>query len=300
MIKFSNVTKYYGKKKVLDNLSFEIKKNQIFGIVGNNGAGKTTTIKLILNLIKPEIGQITIDGKNNYNFNIDKIGYLLEERSLMLDLSVYEQLKLLLNLMGIYDLKTIKSLINYWFEKMKIDFSLDQIIGKLSKGNQQKIQIIASIIHEPQILILDEPFSGLDPLNVDLLKTIITEYQREDRIIILASHRLDKIEFFCNDILILNDSKIIYWGSLEQLKSTIDYRLVKGKGKINPVSMSKGIIKVKVNGDNFCFLVINFKIAQKLMISLLDQNLSEISIQMLSLQNIYLNLVKGVSYEEII
>ena len=174
MLKVENVSKYYDDFKAVDNLSFEVKEGEIFGLLGANGAGKTTTFRMIMNLLEPTSGKITLNGKKiDYNVT-DEIGFLTEERSLLLKLTVKE-------LMIYYGtLKSMKkdeiiSELKKWLKRFKIEEYENKMIKELSKGNKQKIQFISSIIHKPKLLILDEPFSGLDPINVDMFIDVINE-----------------------------------------------------------------------------------------------------------------------------
>ena len=188
MLKVKNIVKYYGNNKAVDNLSFEVKNGEIFGLLGENGAGKTTTFRIIMGLIESNSGEVLLDGKKiDYNLT-DKIGFVTEERSLLTKLTVLEQLKFYGVLKGL-DERTIEKDIDKWLERFEISSYKNRKIKELSKGNQQKIQFISAIINHPKLLILDEPFTGLDPINVKMMKDAIYELQKEGTSIIFSSHK---------------------------------------------------------------------------------------------------------------
>jgi ABC-2 type transport system ATP-binding protein len=217
MLEVKNLTKCYGNIKAIENLSFVSSPGKIFGLLGPNGAGKSTTIKSIINIIKPNSGEILFNGeKINYNF-LNKIGYLPEERGLYKKSKVYDVITYLAELKGL-DRNQLKKNANYWFEKLKIKDLKDRKIEELSKGNQQKIQFICSLIHNPDLLILDEPFSGFDPINQQEIKNLILEFVESGKIIILSTHQMDTAEKLCSDILLLNKGKSIICGSLKDIK----------------------------------------------------------------------------------
>ena len=178
MLKVENVTKYYGDFLAVDNLSFTVKPGEIFGLLGVNGAGKTTTFRMIMGLLEPSSGKITLDGKPIDYSVTDKIGFLTEERSLLTKMTVLEQCKFYGALKGMSDEDILKR-VDYLLEKFGVSEYKNKKIKELSKGNQQKIQFITAIINEPKLLILDEPFSGLDPFNVELFKKEIVEMSKK-------------------------------------------------------------------------------------------------------------------------
>lgn len=221
MLKVENVSKYYDDFKAVDNLSFEVKEGEIFGLLGANGAGKTTTFRMIMNLLEPSSGKITLNGKKiDYNIT-DEIGFLTEERSLLLKLTVKE-------LMIYYgSLKSMKkdeilSELKKWLKRFNIEEYENKKIKELSKGNKQKIQFISSIIHKPKLLILDEPFSGLDPVNTEVLSNIMKELISKGKYIIMSSHQMGVIEEFCSDLVILNRGKTVLKGNLKKIKDSYE------------------------------------------------------------------------------
>ena len=208
MLKVENITKYYGDFLAVDNLSFEVNEGEIFGLLGANGAGKTTTFRMIIGLLTPSSGKITLDG-HSIDYSItDKIGFLTEERSLLTKMTVKEQCIYYGVLKGMQE-KDILTRLDELLKKFKIDDYKDKKIKELSKGNQQKIQFITAIINNPKLLILDEPFSGLDPFNVELFKEEIKEMAQKGSIIIFSSHRMEHVELFCKKLVVLKNGKTV-------------------------------------------------------------------------------------------
>ena len=216
MLKVSNVSKYYASLKAVDNLSFEVKEGEIFGLLGLNGAGKTTTFRMIMGLIDDYTGTITLNGqKIDYSIT-DKIGFLTEERSLLTKMTVLEQVKFYAVLKGMTEEKAEKEL-DSLLELFEIKDYKYKKIKELSKGNQQKIQFITAIIHKPKLLILDEPFSGLDPINVELFKKVILKLKESGTIIIFSSHRMEHVELFCEKLVVLVKGKAVINGYLKDI-----------------------------------------------------------------------------------
>jgi ABC-2 type transport system ATP-binding protein len=217
-LKLENVNKSYGSKKVVNNLSFEINKPGVFGLLGSNGAGKTTTIRMILGILNKDSGTIEWNGKKVSRENVN-FGYLPEERGIYPKAKVTEQLLYFAELKGMKREEALKS-IKYWAEKLEVTEYLNQVAEKLSKGNQQKIQFMTVLIHDPELVILDEPFSGLDPINSDIIKKVIMELVKKGKYIILSSHQMNIIEEFCTDILILDEGITIIKGNLKGIKKS--------------------------------------------------------------------------------
>lgn len=212
-----NVKKSYGDKTVVDGISFEMNHPGVFGLLGTNGAGKTTTIRMILGILKKDSGEINWNGKKVERKNVN-FGYLPEERGIYPKIKIIDQLTYFAKLKGMKE-GPAKEEIKKWAEKLKVCDYLEMTAEKLSKGNQQKIQFIASILHSPELIILDEPFSGLDPVNTELLKNVIIELVKEGKYIIMSSHQMSSIEEFCTEVLILNKGKTVLQGNLNDIKS---------------------------------------------------------------------------------
>ncbi len=212
-----NVRKSYSGKNVVDNISFNMDKPGVFGLLGTNGAGKTTTIRMILGIIKKDSGSITWNGKSVERKNVN-FGYLPEERGIYPKIKIYDQLMYFAELKGMKRQEADDE-IKKWAEKLEVSEYLNMQAEKLSKGNQQKIQFMTAILHNPDLIILDEPFSGLDPINSGLLKDVIIELINRGKYIIMSSHQMMSIEEFCKDVVILNKGKTVLSGNLNEIKS---------------------------------------------------------------------------------
>ena len=211
-----NVSKSFVGKKAVDNISFSLEKPGVFGLLGTNGAGKTTTIRMILGILKKDEGKITWNGKEVDRKNVN-FGYLPEERGVYPKTKIFDQLMYFAKLKGMKKQEAINS-IQTWAKKLKVEEYMQMPAEKLSKGNQQKIQFMTAVIHNPELIILDEPFSGLDPVNTELIKNIIIELITQGKYIIMSAHQMVTIEEFCSDIIILSRGKTVLKGNLKQIK----------------------------------------------------------------------------------
>lgn len=252
MLKVKNITKSYGDFKAVDNLSFEVNEGEIFGLLGANGAGKTTTFRMIMNLIDPDDGSITLNNKKiNYDIT-DRIGFLTEERSLLLKLTVKELMIYYGRLKSMTEEEIIKEL-DYWLDKFKITEYKNKKIKELSKGNKQKIQFISSIINKPDLLILDEPFSGLDPINIDMFIDAINQIKKQGTMIIFSSHQMNHVELFCEKLIIMDHGKVILSGYLKDIKKSYSERkiLLKADTSVTELEKIDNISKIIKKGDEF-------------------------------------------------
>lgn len=213
-----NVSKTFVGKKAVDNVSLTLDKPGVFGLLGTNGAGKTTTIRMLLGIIKKDSGEITWNGKTVERKNVN-FGYLPEERGVYPKTKIFDQLMYFAELKGMKKQETIDS-INKWAKELKVEEYLQMPAEKLSKGNQQKIQFMTAVIHNPELVVLDEPFSGLDPVNTEILKNIIIDLVKNGKYVIMSAHQMSTIEEFCSDILILNKGKTVLQGNLKEIKNT--------------------------------------------------------------------------------
>lgn len=213
-----NVSKKYGNKTVVNNISFGLEKPGVFGLLGTNGAGKTTTIRMLLGILKTNSGEITWKGKavNRKEVNF---GYLPEERGVYPKVKIVDQLVYFAELKGMSKEDALKS-IDKWSKVLKVEEYLGMPAEKLSKGNQQKIQFLTAIIHDPELVVLDEPFSGLDPVNTEIIKNVIIDLVKAGKYVIMSAHQMVTIEEFCSDILILNKGKTVLQGNLQDIKDT--------------------------------------------------------------------------------
>lgn len=252
MLKVEHITKYYEDFLAVDDLSFEIKKGEIFGLLGVNGAGKTTTFRMIMGLLDRSKGEITLNDKPiNYDVT-DKIGFLTEERSLLLTNTVIEQAYLCGTLKSMKK-KDIEDKLDYYLKEFKIENYKNKKIKELSKGNQQKIQFIMSILHDPELLILDEPFSGLDPINVEIFKKIILDLKKKGTIIIFSSHMMEHIEYFCDSLIILLRGKTVLKGKLTEIKENYRKKNIKVIASLDPekIQKIKGVESIEKNKNEY-------------------------------------------------
>ncbi len=218
VLEVHNLSKSFGSIKAVDDVSFEVPEGSVFGLIGRNGAGKTTTIRMMMNIYLPDKGEVVLRGTKIGQEFRDRVGYLPEERGLYKKMKVWETLMFFAELKG----KTGKDIEKRAVEYLKRFDLLDRKQSKLedlSKGNQQKIQFIATILHEPDFLILDEPFSGLDPINTDLLREIIIELKEKGKVIIFSTHLMDFAERMCDHIAMIDRGKIILSGALSDIKT---------------------------------------------------------------------------------
>ncbi len=213
-----NVSKSYGDKKVVDNINLEINKPGVYGLLGTNGAGKTTTIRMLLGILKKDSGEITWNGKEVERKHVN-FGYLPEERGVYPKVNVYTQLMYFAKLKGMKEEKADES-IKYWMKRLEVEEYMNMTAEKLSKGNQQKIQFITAVVHDPELIVLDEPFSGLDPVNTEIIRNVILELIKKGKYIIMSAHQMSVVEEFCTDILILNKGKTVLQGNLKQIKES--------------------------------------------------------------------------------
>jgi ABC-2 type transport system ATP-binding protein len=226
VIEVSNIFKSFGETKAVNDVSFEVQKGRIFGLLGPNGAGKTTTIRMINYILTPDSGVININGKIASPETQKMIGYMPEERGLYKKMKVFDQLMYLTQLKGMKSSEAKKA-INYWLERFDALDWKQKKIGELSKGMSQKIQFIATIAHDPDIYIFDEPFSGLDPINSETLKEIIIELRESGKTILFSTHRMEQVEQMCDDICLFNKGEAVLTGKLREIKSSF------GKNTIN-------------------------------------------------------------------
>lgn len=225
MIEIKNLSKNFGELKALDDVTFEVQKGELFGVIGQNGAGKSTLFRSMMNFYDHFDGEILYEGEKMSEVPLEKIGFLPEERSLSPKKTIREEVKFFarLNQMKNLDEKTLQS----YFDRFEIKGSLDDKIKSLSKGNQQKVQLLASLIYKPEFLILDEPFSGLDPYNANLLMGIIKEINEEGTTIIFSSHNMENVEYLCDRLIMLKNGKIVLNGSPNEIRNSYEKDLVR-------------------------------------------------------------------------
>ena len=292
-LKVQNVSKTFGKKLAVDNISFEIDKPGVFGLLGTNGAGKSTTIRMILGILKKDEGSISWNGKEVERKYVN-FGYLPEERGIYPKIKICDQLIYLAKLKGMKE-KEAKESMDYWLKKLEVKEYKYMIAEKLSKGNQQKIQFITSVIHNPELLVIDEPFSGLDPVNTELLKNAIIELVSKGTYIIMSSHQMASIEEFCQDILILNRGKTVLKGNLKSIKEGYKANRVEliTKKDVSNYINKNGLKILKQMDNQYEIEIREEKEAQKLLKDLIENNveIEKIEVKKPSLNDIFIEKV---------
>lgn len=216
-LQIHNISKNFENKIALQNISIGIEQGKIYGLLGPNGAGKTTLIRIITQLFLPDNGYIVLQGKKLSSQHLNTIGYMPEERGLYKKMSVGEHLEYFAKLRNL-DTQLYKKQIRFYVDKFEMDTWLNKEIVELSKGMQQKVQFIATLLHQPSLLILDEPFSGLDPINSEIIKQEIFELQKNGTTIIFSTHRMENVEEICHDIILINQGNIILQGNVHSIK----------------------------------------------------------------------------------
>ncbi len=224
-LRVENVVKKYGDFTAVDKISLEVKAGRIFGFLGPNGAGKTTTIRMIVGITAPDEGKIELFGRKMSPELQDKIGYLPEERGLYKKMRINEQLRYFAALKGVSQ-KTADERIDFWLNRMNLIDWKQKKAADLSKGMSQKIQFIATVLHDPELIILDEPFSGLDPINVETLLEAIAELKTQGKTIIFSTHLMETAERLCDDIILINKSRKVIGGTLREVKQSFGKNLI--------------------------------------------------------------------------
>lgn len=299
MLEIKNLTKYFGIKKAVDNVSFKVEEGHILGVLGKNGAGKSTIFRMILNILEPDEGEVLYNGQKIDHSISDRIGYLPEVGSLIDSYTVYEQC--------IYygKMKSMKSeyIKNNMFELLEqfgiVEYA-NMKIKELSKGNKQKIQFIISLLHNPDLIILDEPFSGLDPVSVEYFKRIILQLKDQGKTIVFSSHIMSQVEMLCEDVLIINDGKVVLDCNLEQIKQEYSSKTLDITGIIPESTLKQiaifGTIDRKGNNRYIVNLANKERISDVFRL-LYTSEITKFSVLNVSLNDIFLDKV-GTKYEE--
>lgn len=295
VLEVKNLTKKFNDSTAVNDFNFNINTGKMLGFLGGNGAGKTTTFRMILGLTEPTKGEIYYNNKKLDKTVYNDIGYLPEERGLHPKRKVKEEIKFLAKLKGMSN-KNIDYALSYWFERLNISQYKHKKIETLSKGNQQKIQFLASIIHKPHLLILDEPFSGLDPVNVENLKNIVKELNEQGTTIIFSSHRMDHVEELCDEICLINKGTLLLNDSIKNIKKQAAHKkvLIESNENLNFLLDIDGVLDLETNKKNKIFSVTNDYVANTIFknISKLD-SIKKFEILEPSLNDIFIEKVGG-------
>lgn len=290
-LKVINVTKKFDKKVVVDNINFEFDKPGVFGLLGTNGAGKSTTIRMILGIYKKDSGTITWNDKPVTRKNVN-FGYLPEERGIYPKSNIMDQLLYFAELKGMKKSDAIKE-IEYWLERLKVSEYKNMTAEKLSKGNQQKVQFITALLNDPELIVLDEPFSGLDPVNTELLREVILELVNKGKYIVMSSHQMTSIEEFCSEVIILNRGKTVLKGNLQDIKDSYKANKLEVISK-EDISNLIGNLKLLNKVDNkYEFELTNEQDAQTLLKILINNgiNIIKFEVKKPSLNEIFIEKV---------
>lgn len=252
ILKIAGVSKKYANHQALQDISFDIPAGSIFGLLGPNGAGKTSLIRIITQITGADTGEVFFKGEPLRPEHIRYIGYLPEERGLYKKMKVGEQLLYLAQLKGLSKSEATDK-IKAWVDRLEIRTWLNKPIEDLSKGMQQKVQFVATVMHQPQLIILDEPFSGFDPINANVIKDEILALREAGSTIIFSTHRMESVEELCDEIALINRSRMILNGPVKQIKNTYKSStyLVEGKGRLMVLSPDFKVIQQQQNGDYF-------------------------------------------------
>jgi ABC-2 type transport system ATP-binding protein len=276
LLSLKHLKKYYATQKAVDDISFDIQKGSIFGLLGPNGAGKTTLLRMITGIFYPDAGEIVLDGKSfSPSEDIQKIGYMPEERGLYKKMKIGEQAIYLAQLKGLSK-KEATEKIKYWFQKFEMESWWNKKVEDLSKGMSQKLQFVITVLHEPKLIILDEPFSGLDPLNANLIKDEIHALAKRGSTIIFSTHRMEQVEEICDHIVLVNLGKKILDGTVSDIKQqykenifTIQTEqgvLLRDNATFSVIKMQGGKTLVKINDGYSSNDVLTYLINEKVTI----------------------------------
>ncbi len=290
-----HVTKRYGDFTAVNDLSLQVRPGRVFGLIGPNGAGKTTTIRMIVNIIVPDLGRIELFGQQMTTALQDRIGYLPEERGLYKKMKVGEQLRFFAELKGLRA-KEADQRIDIWLRKLQLSDWKEKRTKELSKGMQQKVQFITAVIHNPDLVILDEPFSGLDPVNVDLMKDTILEQKAAGKTIILSTHQMEIAEKLCDDVCMINRAQKVLDGRLREIRRSFSRNAVAlqftgGDGLLNDPVL---VANIRQNGDGFEVLLVPGANPQSLLKRLVDAGVAVTKFELVepSLHDIFIEKVR--------
>ncbi|MNC11610.1 putative ABC transporter ATP-binding protein YxlF [compost metagenome] len=295
----SNVSKQYGDKTAVDSIGLQVERGEIYGLLGANGAGKTTTMRMVLGLIYPDAGSIRYNGKP-YDTGITRmLGYLPEERGLYPKIKISEQLVYLAQLKGM-NKKQADANLKRWLERFGVPEYYGKRVEELSKGNQQKIQFIAAVIHEPQLIILDEAFSGLDPVNVELLKDTVKELRDSGVSILFSTHRMEHVEELCRNITILHKSKTVMKGNIRDIKNRFPKErvLLSTTGQVEGLASIPGVTSVARHENGYELRVDRPEAAREIITLALSQtDVHHFEVKEPTLNEIFIKTVGGDGHE---
>lgn len=296
LLSLSHLKKYYATQKAVDDISFDIQKGSIFGLLGPNGAGKTTLLRMITGIFYPDGGEIILDGKPfNPIEDISKIGYMPEERGMYKKMKIGDQALYLAQLKGLSKAEATER-IKYWFKKLEMESWWNKKVEDLSKGMSQKLQFVITVLHEPKLIILDEPFSGLDPLNANLIKDEIYGLAKKGSTIIFSTHRMEQVEEICDHIVLVNLGKKILDGTVKDIKQLYKENIFSVQSTQNEAIQDNAIFNVVRKSEEQVLVKINpgYK-TNDVLTQLINDKINIIGYNELlpSLNEIFIKLVEG-------
>ncbi|MFY8161120.1 MAG: ABC transporter ATP-binding protein [Candidatus Kapaibacteriota bacterium] len=297
ILQVKNVTKYFGDYKASNDITFNVREGIIFGLLGPNGAGKTTMIRMINNIYYPDSGEILIFNEKLNSNHLSKMAYLPEERGLYKKVKVIDQLVYFGRLKGMSN-KDATNKAKEWLIRLDASEWLNKKVQELSKGMQQKVQFIATILHDPKFIILDEPFSGFDPINAELLKNIILEFKSQGKTIILSTHMMEQVEQLCDEIAMINKGNLVLSGSLKEIKKKYKKNnyIIEFEGnsqfineieKLNIISNDKNRIEFQIKSE----FIENLNTKELIEILNNKTNITKFEIAETSIHEIFINTV---------
>ena len=296
VLSLQNVVKAYANHVAVNDVSFDVRAGSIVGLLGPNGAGKTSLIRIITTITAADSGKVLLNGHLLNDLHPNEIGYMPEERGLYKKMKVGEQLLYLAQLKGLSS-RDAKIKLKSWLEKFEIMNWWDKKIGDLSKGMSQKVQFIATVVHDPKLIILDEPFSGLDPINSNLIKDEIYQLKQKGASILFSTHRMEQVEEICEDIVLINKGKIILYGDVHKIKNDFKENLfsVKYTGSLPEKISSSDFVIISNEGNEIVFKTVAAHSSNDLLKSLLKQNVNIVQFNEIlpSLNEIFIKQVES-------
>ena len=298
LIEIQSLKKYFATQKAVDDISFDIEKGSIFGLLGPNGAGKTTLIRMITGIFYPDSGNILFDGRKFDPFNDSvNIGYMPEERGLYKKMKIGEQAVYLAQLKGMSKVDAMRN-IKQWFERLEMESWWNKKVEDLSKGMSQKLQFVVTVLHEPKLIILDEPFSGLDPVNANLIKEEIFSLAKKGSTIIFSTHRMEQVEEICDHIVLVNKGQKILDGTVAKIKQDFKENIYQIGGHVLPEQLSNSIFEVvKYTPEKLLLKLQDSTTTNELLRYFINQDISIQSFNEVlpSLNDIFIKLVEGTT-----
>jgi ABC-2 type transport system ATP-binding protein len=293
-ISVQNITKKFGSQVAVNNVSFDVEAGEIFGLLGPNGAGKTTTIRIILDIFKPDSGSVSILGGPMTEAKKNSIGYLPEERGLYQDIPLERCLIYLATLKGL-DADTAKSRINSYLERFDLTSSRKKKLKELSKGMQQKAQLITTLVHQPQLIIIDEPFSALDPINTQMVKDLLREERAAGRTIIMCTHQMHQVEELCDRLVLINQGKSMLYGTLRDVRQQFAKPAVSVSSQDRLPQSIPGVEKMEEENGNYTLHLAPGESPQELLKTLVQDNLriDKFEIALPTLDEIFIDVVQN-------